>query len=335
MYEQIEDGLDAIVVTPLARGPDGWYQDEGLVDTLEVWADALATFDIDRERVYVGGYSMGGFGTYRLATMMPDAFASAFSIVGPPSDGIWAYPAAPTGGEDNPTFTYPQLESARHVPFWITQGVEDELVPFTGVVTQALRFGELGHEYRFALHPVGDHFAFVFIDEWSREIGWLASHPTRVTDPHRVTFDVRPASWASAGDPTILGHVSTLIAEVGARLDGAYWIDDVVVAEGDDVTGEIDLSSGGIASRQTGVSTVMGPGIDGPGPHVLTGQDKVFEPGTVSDTLTGTLSGVTALTVDVGRAGLSDAPSVEVSSDGPATITFERDGIVVGSVSVG
>jgi predicted peptidase len=87
LYEQYEEQIGAVVVTPLGRGPDGWYEDEALVDTLEVWADALAAYSIDRERVFVGGYSMGGFGTYRLTTLMPDAFAAAVSVVGPPSSG--------------------------------------------------------------------------------------------------------------------------------------------------------------------------------------------------------------------------------------------------------
>ncbi|HVL33484.1 MAG TPA: prolyl oligopeptidase family serine peptidase, partial [Actinomycetota bacterium] len=167
-YEQIERVVGAIVVTPLGRGPDGWYEDQGLIDTLEVWADAREHYTIDDDRTIVGGYSMGGYGTYRLTTLMPDSFASAVSIVGPPANGIWAYPAAPTGGEANPDNTHPQLENTRHVPFWITQGVLDELVPFTGVARQAQRFAELGHEYRFALHPAEDHLTFVYKDEWSR-----------------------------------------------------------------------------------------------------------------------------------------------------------------------
>ncbi|HVM41834.1 MAG TPA: prolyl oligopeptidase family serine peptidase, partial [Acidimicrobiia bacterium] len=334
-YEQFEAGTGAIVVTPLGRGPDGWYHDEALVDTLEVWADALARFTIDPERILVGGYSMGGYGTYRLATLMPDAFASAVSIVGPPTEGIWAYPLPPTGGEDSPGNTRPQLENTRHVPFWITQGVADELVPVAGVVHQAERFRELGHEYRLAVHPAADHLSFVFQDEWSREVAWFAGHPERTTDPHRVTFKVRPASWADNGDPDILGHVAALTAEVGARLDGAYWVDDVEVVAGGDVTGFVDLSSGGVATRQTGVTGVTTVGTDGPSPHLLTGQDQVFAPAATDDTLSGSLSGVTAVTVDVGRAGLSDAPDVSVTSDTPAVITLVRDGAVVGEVHVG
>ncbi len=334
-YEQYEKALGAIVVTPLGRGPDGWYEDEALVDTLEVWADVLSSYTIDRERTYVGGYSMGGYGTYRLTTMMPDSFASAVSVVGPPANGIWAHPLPPTGGEANPDNTRPQLENTRHVPFWITQGVLDELVPVSGVENQAARFGELGHEYRFALHPVADHLSFVYQDEWTRESGWLASHPTRVTAPREITYKLRPASWATGGRPAILSLLDTLTAEIGARMEGAYWIDDVRNAPGTDVTGFVQLTTGGIARAQTGTTPVATVGTNGPSPHLLRGADKVFTDVSTTDTLSGTLSNVTELTVDVGRAGLSDSPVVSVQSNVPATITFVRAGVPVGSVPVG
>lgn len=335
LYEQFGDGLDAVIVTPLGRGPDGWYEDQGLVDTLEVWADVLTRYNIDRDRVFVGGYSMGGYGTYRLTTIMPDSFASAVSIVGPPVNGIWAYPLPPTGGEANPDNTRPQLENTRNVPFWITHGALDELVPVAGIVHQTNRFAELGHEYRFALHPVGDHFAFVFQDEWSREVAWFATHPIKVTDPQRVTFKVRPGSWATNGNPTILAHLTDLIDEVGARLDGAYWTSAIAVANGPDVTGYVDLSSGAIARQQSGVSKVSGVGTDGPSPYALTGQDVVWSDGSTADTLYGHLSKVTSVTVDVGRAGLSDSPAVNVTTDTPTTIIFVRNGVEVGRVNRG
>lgn len=336
-YEQIDDGIGAVVVTPLGRGPDGWYEDQGLVDALEVWADALENYTIDPERTFVGGYSMGGYGTYRLATLMPDTFAAAVSIVGPPANGIWAYPAPPTGGEANPDNTRPQLENTLHVPFWITQGVADELVPVAGVRHQAQRFAELEHEYRFAVHPAADHLIFVFQDDWSREVGWLDAHSSRVRNPNRITFKVRPASWATGGNATILSHLAALTAEVGARLDGAYWVDDIAVAAGSDETGFVELTSGGIGTRQTGVDPDGNPsvGLDGPSPHVLTGQDKTWAAFGTADTLSGHLSGVTALTVDLGRAGLSDAPVVSVTSTTPATITFVRNGAFVAQVQVG
>lgn len=334
-YEQMGDGLDAVVVTPLGRGPDGWYEDEALVDTLEVWADAKRHYVYDEDRVVVSGYSMGGYGTYRLTTIIPDSFASAVSVVGPPANGIWAYPLAPTGGAANPDVTRPQLENTLHIPFWVTHGAADELVPVTGIKHQTDRFAELGHEYRFALHPAADHLSFSAQDNWSREAAWLASHSIRVENPARVTYKLRPASWATNNKAGIVDHLRALTAEVGARLDGAYWIDDVVTAGPGDVTGFADLNSGGIARRKAGQREIRAVGTDGPSPHLLTGLALSYADGSTSDTLSGTLTNIASLTVDVGRAGLSDSPTLDITADRTVTITFVRDGTVVGSATVG
>jgi hypothetical protein len=333
IYEQLGDGLDAVMITPLARGPDGWYWDEGLVDTLEVWADVRTHYAIDDDRTSSTGYSMGGYGTYRLTTMMPDRFAAAVSWVGPPVDGIWAYPAAPTSGEGSPDNTYDQLESVAHIPTMIVHGTNDELVPVTGVTHQAMRYGELGHEYRYALHPGIDHFALVFLDQWSRERAWLDGRE-RVTDPGRVAFDVRPASWASPGDADVIrGHLEDL----GAELDSAYWVRDIAVAEGDDVTGVVDLTTGGRTGQRFTAEPIQGVEAGPPTPYVLTGNSKVPAPDVVTgNALSGHLTDVTELTIDADRAGLSlDEPmAINVSSNRPATIHL-RSGDTVVTIEVG
>lgn len=334
-YEQMGDALDAVVITPLGRGPDGWYEDEALIDTMEVWADAKRHYAYDPERMLISGYSMGGYGTYRLTTMMPDAFASAVSVVGPPANGIWAYPLPPTGGAANPDFTYPQLENTRHIPFWITHGAADELVPVAGIQQQADRLAALGHQHGFALHPAEDHLTFSFKDEWSREAGWLAGHGRRVTNPARITYKVRPATWATNGRPAIVSQLRALAAEVGAHLEGAYWLTEVTNAGAGDVTGTVDLTSGGIARREAGSDRILRLGADGPSPYRLTGLGVWFADVPTTDTLSGSLANVSAVTVDVGRAGLSDQPALDIRADRPVIITFTRNGVTVGSATVG
>jgi len=48
-----------------------------------VWDDAMATFAVDPDRVYIGGHSMGGWAGLLFATTMPDRFAAAFIHEGP------------------------------------------------------------------------------------------------------------------------------------------------------------------------------------------------------------------------------------------------------------
>jgi pimeloyl-ACP methyl ester carboxylesterase len=333
-YEQFGDGLNAVVVTPLARGPDGWYLGQGLIDTLEVWSDALHHYNIDRNRVWVGGYSMGGYGTYRLTTIMPDAFAAAVSVVGPPGNGIWPYPGPPPGGEESPDWTYPQLENTLNVPFWVTQGVADELVPFLGVKRQTDRLAELGHEHRFALHPAADHLSFAFQDKWSREVAWFSQHPVRVADPAEITYKLRPATWDVGGGRADVRLLPVLTAEVGAHIQGAYWVSDVEAAGKGDVTGFVNLTSHGIGRLRSETTPITTVGTDGPSPHLLAGVDVAFKKEAVVDKLSGELTNVSALTIDVGRAGLSNSPKLDIKADQKVVITYVRDGEVVGRVTV-
>jgi dienelactone hydrolase len=316
VYPQVAGSLGAIAITPLALGVDGWYWDEGLVDTLDAWADVRRRYAIDADRTLSSGYSMGGYGTYRLGTIVPDLLTAGISWVGPPTDGIWT--GSPTTVDAG--LTYDQIENTYNVPFFIVHGTFDELVPVTGVTRQAERFKELGHEYRYNLHPGQDHLSFAIIDDWSREQQWVQGR-RRVVDPARVTFKARPATWAGRdADVTaerraaVLAHLDALTAELGgSSVDSAYWVRNVVVAGHDpvawnDVTGSVDLTSHAIAARVPVTREATGAAAFGSSPHVVTGLDRFFvaDPvaAPVENALSGSISGVSELTLDLRRAGL-------------------------------
>lgn len=99
---QFGDQRRNLVATPLAHGPNGWYQSEGELDVFEVWADIDRHFNLDPDRAYTSGYSMGGYASYKLGVEYPDLWAKAFTTVGPPGEGIWVPPAPPFGGSGAP-----------------------------------------------------------------------------------------------------------------------------------------------------------------------------------------------------------------------------------------
>src|SRR5205823_4310075 len=103
-------GPGSLVLTPAGRGPDGFYAGVPEADTFEAWADVARHYPVDRSWVDVTGYSMGGFGTYRLLARWPDLFARGFSVVGAP------------GSVDD------QLASMRNTPLLAWNSTEDELV---------------------------------------------------------------------------------------------------------------------------------------------------------------------------------------------------------------
>ncbi len=164
VFDQLGEQRGNLVLSPMARGDDGWYQREAEYDVFEAWNDVAGRFTLDPARVSSSGYSMGGYATYRLAGLYPDLFARAFTAVGPPGDGIWLPPAAPTGGAETLSNTW--LENFRNVPVMNIAGVLDELVPYAGPRAQNLGAPEvgvrgleqLGYDYRFVTYPTADHF---------------------------------------------------------------------------------------------------------------------------------------------------------------------------------
>ncbi len=199
------------VVTTLGRGSDGWYTGEAEADFFEAWADVARHFDLDPERVSLTGYSMGGYGTYKLGAQYPDLFSNAFTTVGPPGLGIWPVATPPSGGQD--TLSNLLLENVRSVPFLNWVAAQDQLVPYPGPLEQQtgrLRgrgFDTLG--LRSTLETFqGDHFTLTILDEWGAARDFLGD--VRVTrDPGRVDYALLPAA-----DRPQLGLVH----------DHAYWV---------------------------------------------------------------------------------------------------------------
>ena len=300
-YEQLPDALGAIAVTPLGRGPDGWYRNEALVDTLEALDDVDRRFAVDQDRTWLTGYSMGGYGTYRLGTLLPDRFAGAISWAGVPTDSD-------------------RLDNMMWVPTQIIHGTNDELVPISGVRAQADRYKELGHEYSFFEHPGQDHLSFVFMDHWTREVEWLEDR-TRVTQPPTVSFSVQPSMWTTGTSPerraTILGHLEALDAD----FTSAYWVRDV--AQRDTETARVEATTSAIATREPNATPYSGYSTDlAPSPYLIEGQDRSFDDVDTANALSLALHAVDAVGIDVAGAALDPlrALVLSVATDGPSTI---------------
>ncbi len=198
--QQLGEQRGDLVVTPLARGPDGWYQHEAEVDVFELWNDVARHFALDPDRVALSGYSMGGYGTYRLAGLWPDLFGRAFSVGGPPGEGVCLPPAPPSGGIE--TLSNLWLENVRNIPFLNVVAGQDQLVPIVGPRAQNLGapelgsegFEQLGYRFRFVTYNPAEHFTLALL---GYDIPYAPDFlgESRVDrDPRHVTFARVPAS---------------------------------------------------------------------------------------------------------------------------------------------
>jgi hypothetical protein len=307
-------GGGSIVITPSGRGPDGWYYDHAGADTFEVWADTAAHYLLNPSFTDIGGYSMGGYGTYKLTSQFPDLFAKAQPTVGPPGLGIWLPPGEPGPG-GNRSLTQRMLPSVRNVPFLIWDETTDELVPISGVLEQVNTFDALGYRYEFDQFQAGDHLTLAINDEFAPAAAFLGTDTVERNPPH-VTYAYNPTMDFPA-DGTTAGH--------------AYWVYGVTLRDGSGAAplGTIDVRSEGFgvedplaSETQHGAGALTGGQI----PAIpYTSQAKSWQPpaaGPVNDALDIRAANVAQVTIDAARARVDCHAHLHVTSDGPLKVVL-------------
>ena len=306
-----ERAKGSIVISGLSRGPDGWYYGKAGADVFEVWADVARRFRLDPARAAAAGYSMGGYGTYKLTAQFPDLFAAGQPTVGPPGLGTWLPPTSPSGGES--TLTTRMLPSLRHVPFLIWNGVGDELVPVTGPLAHVERFDELGLRYTFDLFTNADHFALASNDQYRPAADFLGDRRVR-RNPAHVTYVRNPSMDFSS---------------VGTEANSAYWLSGIHLRDGSDeeALGTVDAFSHAFGKgdppvnpTQRSAGTLTGGNL---GPFAFVRQSRSWGRAPSiprRDRLDLDLSNLERVRVHVRRARLSCSPELNVTTDGPVTV---------------
>ncbi|RMF77513.1 MAG: phospholipase [Planctomycetota bacterium] len=127
-----------ILVAPQCPA-EQWWDTDTLIGLLD---DVTARLRVDSDRVYVTGLSMGGFGTWDLATRQPERFAAIAPICG--------------GGR--------RAQAARlvNVPIWAFHGALDEVVPVEQSKRMVDAVNAAGGHATLTIYPDAHH------DSWTR-----------------------------------------------------------------------------------------------------------------------------------------------------------------------
>lgn len=161
-YHGLLDQAEAngyIVVTPLGYIRRGWYgsreldemrdaqrSEQDVMNVLQLMRDE---FNVDSNRIYLWGHSMGGAGTYHIAAKYPDLFAGL---------GV----AAPAPEADAPMDII--LNNIKHLPIFVLQGDEDTAVPVERTRAWVAKMKELGMQHIYVEIPGGDHSLLISQD---------------------------------------------------------------------------------------------------------------------------------------------------------------------------
>jgi hypothetical protein len=281
----------SLVVTPSGRGPDGFYAGVPEADTFEAWADVARLYDVDPDWTTVSGYSMGGFGTFRLLARWPDLFARGMSTVGVPGS------------------VSDQLVSMRNTPIMTWNAAADELVNVQQSERMVSDMTAAGIRFVHDFFPTADHLTLATNDEYGPAAAFLGPHRVDRDPPH-VTYVVDPSEDS---------------AVARARADHAYWASGLRVRdEQQSPRGTIDVRSAGfgvgdapvldIASSQ---GTLEG-GAHGPMPYQRRERRWGDAPGLArTEKLFVQATNIGAATFDGTRARVGCAPKLYVQTDGP------------------
>jgi predicted peptidase len=116
----------------------------------------LENYAIDRRRVLVTGYSMGGRGTWFMASHHPDLFTAAIPM------------AASTG--DDP------VERLGTMPTYVIHSRNDEVIPFAPAERTAKQLTAMGRPVTFDAVSGLTHFQMGgYVDALRRAGGWIAT----------------------------------------------------------------------------------------------------------------------------------------------------------------
>lgn len=130
----------ALVVFPQASRGYGW-RGFNLAAAVAALDDVENRYSVDRERVYVTGISMGGYGTWLLALESRERFAAIVPVC---------------GGLDRTSSTLGFPQAARRLaslPQWVFHGDADDVIPVqtSRAMVRALRAA--GADVRYTEYP--------------------------------------------------------------------------------------------------------------------------------------------------------------------------------------
>ena len=167
-------GPHVVIAPGLIDQAEHWNTEREEQWVLELVETAKRTWDIDTNRVYITGFSMGGWGAWSIGCFHADRFA-----------GI-----APSAGGLMPE---PILANLKNTPVWISHGAKDTLEPPTRDRASEKQLAELKekygpYDYVYKEHPNAGHE----YPDCPQACQWMA---TKVRNPYpkHVIWTASPA----------------------------------------------------------------------------------------------------------------------------------------------
>jgi len=152
-----------ILVTPMCPNGHKW-SDEIVLGILD---SVTEKYRVDTNRIYLTGLSMGGYGTWSLATTYPERFAAVAPICGGDgSIGIILSLQDKT-----------KAAALKQLPVWAFHGAKDNVVPWEESDRMVKALKKIGNEQvKFTLYPEAMHNSWTVTYDNPELYDWFLQH---------------------------------------------------------------------------------------------------------------------------------------------------------------
>ncbi|MDQ1316890.1 MAG: hypothetical protein QG588_539, partial [Candidatus Poribacteria bacterium] len=136
-----KDDFPFIAVSPQCSANSWWTSEQELIALNALLNKIVVKYAVDRNRIYLTGLSMGGYGTWALAMKYPKRFAAIVPICG--------------GGDPK------NISAIKNIPTWVFHGAKDSVVKLEESEKMVNALKECGGNVQFTVYPEADH------DSWT------------------------------------------------------------------------------------------------------------------------------------------------------------------------
>jgi len=142
-----------IEIAPYGRGTSNCFTTDGAeIDVKEAIDDAIRNYSIDSSKIIIAGFSMGGYGAYRLFYEYPKLFKGVVVFSGHPNlASKWI-------GNGYPDFLQPEfLKPFKNIPVFIYHSKNDLNCPYDLTLQLVQKLNEAGAKVEFITSPESGH----------------------------------------------------------------------------------------------------------------------------------------------------------------------------------
>jgi predicted peptidase len=148
--------LPFIIVSPQCPQWEWWPNSMQLAALDGLLKKIVANYRVDKDRLYLTGLSMGGFGSWALATKYPTRFAAV----------------APVCGKGDPT----KAKLLKDLPIWVFHGAKDPVVPLANSQAMVDALKQCGSDVQFTIYPEAQHDSWTATYNSAELYDWFLQH---------------------------------------------------------------------------------------------------------------------------------------------------------------